>query len=444
MIRVRLSILVVLAFMFTNLPHALAAQDQTLMTASALIKSGDSKAAYNLLEPLESERSGDMDFDYLFGIAAIDSGNVTRGVFALERVLAVDPGNAEARAEIARAYYQLGENETAKAEFQSVLEQQPPEDAKQVINKFLSAIDKNLGLATRYAAYLDFSIGHDSNTNSATSTANVALPVFGGIVLQLNKAAQQRPSRFFSLAAGASFQYPVSKTVSVFGSVSGIEKSNIRETTFDTDSIDFSLGGQYKFGPNAYTLSYQDGNYYVNSENFRHAYGLSGQWQHDVNATNQASVFFQAVRLDYPGQSVRDADRYLVGTGWGHAFGGDKSPVVFLSAYVGEENERASNVANLGNDFFGFRAGGQFTYNPRTVFYATTTYEYRDYGGADPVFLNTRRDDQYDISFGMRYLPGYSWTIRPQFSYTKNSSNIVLYDYDRYLLSVSFRHDFNW
>lgn len=442
MVMVRVRVLMALVLM---LAASLAvAEDQTLSKASALIKSNDFESAYQLLEPLEAERAGDQDFDYLFGIAAIDSGNVTRGVFALERVLALNPDNAQARAEIARAYYQLGENETAKMEFQNVLNQQPPENAKQTINRFLSAIDKNLGLSTRYAAFLDFGFGHDSNVNSATSSSAVAVPFFGGAIFNLNNTAQESSSRFVSASGGASFSYPVSKDFSLFGSVVGYKKMNWSQEEFDTDSMDFNVGGQFKKGPDAYTLSAQDGSYYVNSTKFRHAYGLNGQWQHDVDESNQLSVFFQAARLSYPGQTVRDADRYVVGTGWGHAFAGDKSPVVFLSAYVGEENERASNVPFLGDQLAGVRAGGQFSLNPKTVLYASTSYEYRNYGGTDPLFLRSREDNQYDFSIGMRYFPGYAWTIKPQLSYTRNDSNIVINEYDRYVLSVNFRHDFNW
>lgn len=440
----RVSMFAALAALLVFSEPALSSDDPILEQAAGLIKSQEYKSAYELLEPLETERAGEVNFDYLFGIAAIDSGHVTRGVFALERVLAVQPNNAQARAEIARAYYQLGENETAKMEFQNVLAAQPPDDAKQAINRFLSAIDKNLGLTTRYGAFMDFGIGYDTNVNSATSSTSVAVPLFGGAIFNLSNSAQELSSSFMSLAAGASFSTPVSKDLSAFGSVAGNKKLNWSEEQFDTDSLDFTLGGQFKQGLNAYSLAVQDGSYYVDGERFRHAYGLSGQWQRTINENNQASVFAQVSRLAYPGQEIRDADRYVIGTGWGHAFGGDKAPVLFLSAYVGTEEERHSNVPFFGNNLYGLRAGGQFTLNPRTVIYGSASYEYRDYGGDDPLFLKTREDDQYDFAVGMRYLPGYNWTIRPQLSYTRNDSNILINEYDRTVISINFRHDFSW
>jgi len=70
--------------------------------AKALLDQGKAADAFVLLEPQEGGRAGDITFDLLLGIAAVDSGQSTRAVFALERVLALQPDNARARAEIAR------------------------------------------------------------------------------------------------------------------------------------------------------------------------------------------------------------------------------------------------------------------------------------------------------------------------------------------------------
>lgn len=97
-----------------------AVADETLDRARTLLGQKNPVAAYELLAPLAEAREGEPEFDYVFGIAALDAGFVTEAVFALERVLAMDPGNDVARAEIARAYFLLGETETAKQEFNTV------------------------------------------------------------------------------------------------------------------------------------------------------------------------------------------------------------------------------------------------------------------------------------------------------------------------------------
>ena len=92
------------------------AQNTLLNQARAHMADGNPQAAYDLLRSQEASLAGDPGFDYLLGIAAMDSGHLTHSVFALERVLAVEPDNLLARAEIARVHLMLGELRTSQQE----------------------------------------------------------------------------------------------------------------------------------------------------------------------------------------------------------------------------------------------------------------------------------------------------------------------------------------
>src|SRR5687767_6269180 len=105
--------------------------------AKHLLEQRQARQAYELLLPQEAARAGDPEFDYLLGLAAIDAGEPERGVFALERVLALQPANHVARAEIARAYLALGERDAARREFETVRRQPVPEGVRTTIDRFL-------------------------------------------------------------------------------------------------------------------------------------------------------------------------------------------------------------------------------------------------------------------------------------------------------------------
>lgn len=70
--------------------------------------------------------------------------------------------------------------------------------------------------------------------------------------------------------------------------------------------------------------------------------------------------------------------------------------------------------------------------------------ELRDNDAADPAFLKKRQDRQYDASLGINFIPAPSWLVKPQFSYSKNESNIDLNGFERTILSVNVRKDFSW
>jgi len=421
------------------------AQDTVLDKATALINAHDYKAAYLLLEPLEDERSGNVEYDYLLGVAGVESGNVTRGVFALERVLAIQPNNSQARAEMAKAHFKLGEVDSSKTEFKNLLDQKPSQETVDAINRYMNAIDKSLGLTTTFAAYLDFGLGYDSNVNSATSTSTFSAPgVLPNATFNLANSSQERSDNFMSMAGGISFRQPINKDWSAFSALNLNNRFNNDQTAFDFTALDFNGGVRYKKFIDTFTAALQASTFELDSTRFRNSHGVTGQWQRDLDDRNQVNMYAQAARITYKGNSFRDADRYIVGGGWAHVFPGDKSPVVFLSGYGGVEDTRDSAADFLSNDIYGVRAGGQLSINTKLVAYTALGFEYRDYDQRDPAFLKTRRDDQYDLSLGLRYLPGYNWIIRPQISYTNSDSNIVLNDYERTVISVNFRHDFNW
>ncbi|MDP2246518.1 MAG: surface lipoprotein assembly modifier [Nitrosomonadales bacterium] len=422
-----------------------ALADETLTKASQLLSQKNHTQAYDLLEPLESERAGDIEYDYLLGVAAIESGQPSRGVFALERVLAQQPNNVNARAMIAKGYFRGGETENARSEFQNILGQNPDPELSKLIEDNMSAVNKATGQATTFAAFIDGGFGFDSNINSATSNSTIAAPgIAPGLNLTLGSASQEQSSKYLSLTGGVSFRTPLSKNLSMFGAAQGSVRTNWNESAFDPSYTDFTLGLSYKRFIDNFTVAVQRNNFDIDGERFRKSHGITGQWQRQLDDQNQISIYAQTSDLNYPSTGVRDAQRSLMGAGWGHAFSGDKAPVVFVSGYVGKEDVDDSTFDFLSNDIYGARLGGQMVVNYKLVAYANTSYEIREHDERDPAFLQTRKDDQFDFSVGLRYLPIPGWIIKPQLSYMNNDSNIKLFDFDRTVLSVNFRKDFNW
>ena len=327
-------VIYLLAFITAFSLPAFAAQDGVLAEANKLILKRDFNAAYKLLEPLEAERAGDVDYDYLFGIAGVESGNVSRGVFALERVLALDPSNKDARAEMAKAHFILGEIDASKAEFNNVLKQSPNAAIKKTIDKLLNAIDKIEGTTTTFGAYVEGGLGYDSNVSSAPGLNAVSVPVFGGALLDLGGNGKEKSDTFNNLAGGISVRHPFGLQLSAFGSASVNSKNNMSEQ-FDTRTYDVNAGLQYKHDQSSYTIAFQNNHFYLDGDAFRRAYGATVQWLHNIDDRNQAGLFMQYSRLNYVDSSFRNADRTIFGVNVGHIFKTKFSPVLFGSIYGG-------------------------------------------------------------------------------------------------------------
>ncbi|HTJ97882.1 MAG TPA: surface lipoprotein assembly modifier [Rhodocyclaceae bacterium] len=418
------------------------AADALLTQGAQLMQAGNAKAAYALLEPQEEKRAGDKDFDLLFGLAALDVGQNTRAIFALERVLALDPQNARARAEIARAYLAVGEAQAAKTEFEAVKKQGVPPEVEQTIDRFLSAVERieNEG-KTSFRGYVEATIGYDTNVNAAPARTEVAVPAFGNLPFTLTSSSRATKDSFQSIGGGFNFTVPVNRELAIVGGVSGAQRWNDTVSAVDLLNADGNVGAVYTLGKDVYSLSAQFSTLVLENDRYREAAGLSGQWQHNIDARNQVSVFVQYSDLKYIQQSVRDAERWVVGTSYAHAW--RDGLIGYGSFYALKEKVRHPElVPDLGLDGYGVRLGGQMRWNDDTVLFANASYEDRRYGGTDPAFLVTRNDQQLNLNVGATYQLKKNWKLTGQYSYTDQRSNIDINAYDRDVISATVRYDF--
>ena len=98
-------------------PVAALANPALLRDAQQLLAANNPKQAYMILVARQDQLSGNAEFDYLLGVAALDSGKIDESIIAFERVLQVDPKNAGARMDLARAYFNAGAMDLAQANF---------------------------------------------------------------------------------------------------------------------------------------------------------------------------------------------------------------------------------------------------------------------------------------------------------------------------------------
>ena len=141
-----------------------------LRQAEALLGSNQSQQAYDLLSPRETSLSGNAYFDYLLGVAALDSGRVNAAILSLRRAVSAAPQFAGARMELARALYEAREAGEARALFAALLSEQPPPGVRNVIEQYITAIDtRPTRPPARFAPFAELYAGYDSNANGSTT-----------------------------------------------------------------------------------------------------------------------------------------------------------------------------------------------------------------------------------------------------------------------------------
>jgi tetratricopeptide (TPR) repeat protein len=437
-------VLVMVALLFAL--HAAAYADNELFTqARALLADGQAQASYELLVEYEADLAGTPEYDYLLGISALDSGRPTHAIFALERVLAVSPEFAPARAEIARAFLAVGEIDTAKETFIDAGKSPDiPQQARANIQRYLDIIDMAGAETdrTRVTGYLGAGAGYDSNVNAATDDRGVAIPAFGGAPFILDDPGIEQSSAFGNIMAGININTPLSPSWRLLASARGKQKLNANWTEFNQGNYLADLGLSYLFGKHSFTVAGQYDAFRLGTDIYRNAYGATGQWRYAMTPDRYATAYIQASNLRYPDQEIRNAKRYIAGGAYSQAFGAGRRYQAYLGIYGGTENNDNPDQDFQSHDIFGARVGANSIVSPGYNLMLNLNYERRSYGADEPLFFETRNDKFLDLRLALDYTGWRKWSVMPYLSYHKNNSNIVINDYDRWIGAVEIRRDF--
>ncbi|NJM43873.1 MAG: DUF560 domain-containing protein [Brachymonas sp.] len=429
--------------------HSSFAQDTLLQNAQSLLTAKQATQAYQLLSPQETARAGQPDFDYLLGIAALDSGRVTQAIFAFERVLAVQPGNALARAELARAYIAAGEADTAKSQLQQVkASPNVPPEARASVDRLLSSLESS-SQGKPLKMYVEMGLGHDSNLSGGPNLTTFAVPnIFTPssppITVTLPAASRQRSDSVYHLGAGLTYQHALNASTDLTTQLNWRSTQPQSEKDLDTQTIDASIGIAHTAGANRYFLNLQHGQLSFDGNSYRKTTGISGQWLHSLSATQQLMAFVQHASLRYPGPGFSNAKRNVIGGAWGLALSSSTS--MYLGAAFGGEQADKVAAKELGFKLTGLRAGGEHVLSQQMRLFANVGYEIRRHRANDFVFGLPRQDEQLDLALGLHYLLAPTrygqWRITPQINFTHRDSNINVYEMKRTQINLTARLDF--
>jgi tetratricopeptide (TPR) repeat protein len=408
--------------------------EQAALAAKARAQAS-AEERYQLLAALEDRYAGDLDYDYPLGTLALDTGRYSEAVFVLQRAVSTRPSFSGARMELARAYYALGDNESARREFTTLRQENPPPAARRTIEQYLGAIDQRAaGYEPQRGVYAELAAGFDSNANGAPDIQN-----FIGFTLDSRNQATSSP--YYGVGVGGSLSHPFAPSWRALGHGLASYRGN-PDASF-VDSQVARLGGGLEWHPNRWTLALLPSGTYAM---------LDGQENHQVLAADGGATYaFEegqiGLSLRYAQQrytdalAVQDIDTFLYGlsTQTRLSFWPRLQVGAALTAGTDEAIEQSSP---FGRDLIGVRASAVLDLGRGSVVFVSLTDLDSDFDGA--FFGEPRSDEQFHGVLGYEF-SGWrasGWTARVQASYVDNASTVDLYDYDRLDAGVSLRKEF--
>lgn len=446
----------VLAFVLLHAAAA-AADPKVIQSAQRHLANGNPKQAYVELVAIQDKMAGNIEFDYLLGVAALDSGKLDEAIIAFERVLAVNPKHAGAQLDLARAYYTAGAFDLAEATFENLKVSNPPPLALQSINRYLTAIqERKKQTRAGLAGYGELGLGYDSNLTGVPGDFSSAVQsAFGLPGVDPTGNSVKRKAAFISGAAGLDYFRPMSRGFSLFAGLETRGRAYRNEPDFNSVGADVRVGTALNQGPQQWRMAVNATRFDQQGQapgdprptNDRQGVGISGDWRYAVDQRNQIGAALQLSRQRFPDNDIEDFKQVLASVSWLRSFEAKGVPLLYLTGFFSDDNaERklADGQSDKSKQVGGVRSYLQYSLSPTLQLFnglgMTLRRDTTSFARATQVEYG--RDKLADLSVGVTWRFQPKCALRAQWLYSRNDSNIAIYDYSRNEVSSAIRCDF--
>jgi hypothetical protein len=369
----------------------------------------------------------------------MDPGRFGEAIIALQRMLAVQPDNAAARAEVAQAHALAGDIDTARIQFATVVDDPSlPDPVRQRFTGFVRQSDRQIaGGGSDVGGFVDARAGYDNNINTATELNSIVIPLFSFLGPgQLGPGAVAQGDEFYDITAGVSGVTAISRQDRLFASALGNYRDNFNNETFDQSALTGTAGVAHSFAnADVVSVSGQVQQFWLDDESFRTSFGVVGQDTKSISCGSALTVSAQWKRLNFDNDCRRDADRYAAAVGLvGRIFAAN------ISGGKDENRRQAGDSQSFG--FVSANVGAEVPVAARIAMVAGAAFDLRRYDASDPLFLTQRSDERIDLQGGIKFAVLDQLFLQPSATYSRNWSKIPLFGFERWTVSMGARFEF--
>lgn len=433
------------------------ADPDLIRRAQQLLANGNAKQAYMILIAEQDKLTGNVEFDYLLGVAALDSGKIDEAIIAFERVLAVQPNNAGAQLDLARAYFNAGSLDLSEGTFRKLKALNPPPAAMMAIDKYLAAIaERRLAARRIVSVWGEMAFGYDSNLTGVPNDFTTAIQQsFNLLGVQPTGNSVKRSAAFLGTGIGADLVFPISSswTGYVGGDLRGRGYQHDSEFNSGTAEVRASAiweGGAHQFRVNtAYNAFKQRGAAPGEPPptNERRSALAGGDYRYTLTSATSLTFAALAGQTRFPTNNLEDFDSTILSLAWLTSFGGIGTPVLQFTAYGTRDdalNKLADGVTDKSKKVVGLRTYTQRNLTERHTVFGAVGYSRRtDHSAfARSTTVEFGQDKAADLTIGVNWRFKPSCNLRAQALASRNDSNIAIYDYTRYEVSSTIRCEF--
>lgn len=401
---------------------------------------GSYEAAYDLFFQAFRESPDSIAVNFALAEAARKKGKFSHAVFAYERVLMLQPAHQKALYGKGLALWSLHQVDEARADFEQLLTSDLKSNIRGQIEDVIAQIDESQR-RWGFVGQAALSFFHDDNINVGPTSDSVDT-LFG--TLSVGNDSEQADTLGMGLSLSGSASYDFAEKGG-WGAVGGV---SLYKTELDSASAQELMYNRLYMGVRHVEqrrlvewISRYDRLEY-GQDHLLDVYGTDLSYLRLLGKSEQVRGRVTVEQRNFDADvssNDRDSIYTAANISWKHVLGRPQNWIEWSGEIFSDHADSDAN-RNIG---YLTKLAGEFELPLKVVGYTSgqvRTLSYDD--NINGLFVDKRKDDQYMLTGGIRRAVFENWSVDLQYRYTRNDSNLGLYDYDRQLSTMTAVYKF--
>lgn len=431
--RRRFSFLLVLAIV--AMPLAARGEEKriSLLDAAKIAMTlGDMAGAQQIASMALAADPGSTEAVFLLGEIDDRKGKHAAAAACYRKILADHPGLVRVRLDLARALFEMHDDDAAEYHFRLVLaEPGLPQSVIDNVYRYLTAIRKR----KRFVFFLNFGVAPDTNVNAAPALDHVTL---FGLPFTLSEPAKQKSGVGVVVSANGEYHAPVAPDLRLRAGTS-LYRADYPGGDFDDMQFRADIGPQLLFPRGDVSVLAVLAKRWFGNDPYNEGYG--GRIEASRMATDRLRLegYVEGLSLRYHTQTFLDG--FTVNGVLFATYGLTSRSFGRLIVGVGTERTDAPAFAN-NSVRLGVAYGEDFPYGITAYLEPDVTIS--QYDAVNVAFGKRREDRLYSVRLALNkrdwQVAGFSPVV--SYTFTHNSSNIDFYGFDRHQFELGMTREF--
>ena len=425
---------------FSPMSHAKTEQE-ILKELNDLVAAERYDEAWVLSNEHVMDMGGEPNFDYLMGMAALNTNASQEAVFAFERAVIVKPKWKQARFQLARSYFQVENLAASKSELTKLKAESTDQAFIDQIDGYIGQVDNAiLSKKRKFQQNIAFMVGFDDNINSGTTLDSIFLTQLGTDI-PLSPDSQEIKDTSYNTTYVASYQEPLNQNSLIIGQL-GIFRTDYQDSPqFERTMVDATVKFQDVLGD----FTYQVGGFFrpmeLNGELFRDQYGFATTWAYPLApgwGLNWQAGFGKTNYEAGEEQDVRDvfatvATTYQTGM-WQHSLSLNHTDIRAILPNTKYNSHHYYHI--IYQNAYILTQTQQLTFN--------ASYQKYNYDVKHPILGQVRDESQVSAGIGWRYMYnewlmfslGYQYTDKTSVDHITKNPKGTIFQYERNVFNL--------